>query len=139
MNRSALCAIGHFFEGHVYDLGWFQPWSSISLSRLQNTVSHTRTKNIPSNPLEAHKVSLYDMARAGVRPCAGVSTLSNMNIFETGWSSAVKFYPKHHLGGGKPALGFGPDQIRTLVFMATDSSHRVIIGKTVLPLFLGCF
>ena len=33
------------------------------------------------------------------------------------------------LGLGKAALGFGPDQIGTLVFMATDSSHRVIMGK----------
>ena len=31
--------------------------------------------------------------------------------------------------GGKNALGFVPDQIRTLVSMATDSSHRVIMGK----------
>ena len=32
-------------------------------------------------------------------------------------------------GGGKAALGFGPDRIGTLVSMATDSSHRVIMGK----------
>ena len=32
-----------------------------------------------------------------------------------------------------------PDAIKTLVCMATDSSHRVIMGKTELPLFLGCF
>ena len=31
--------------------------------------------------------------------------------------------------GGKDALDFGPDRIRTLVSMATDSSHRVIMGK----------
>ena len=42
-------------------------------------------------------------------------------------------------GVGKPALGFGPDQIRTLVSMATDSSHRVIMGKTASPRFLGIF
>ena len=30
---------------------------------------------------------------------------------------------------GKAALGFGPDRIGTLVSMATDSSHRVIMGK----------
>ena len=42
---------------------------------------------------------------------------------------AIKFYLKHHWGGGKAALGFGADQIRTLVSMATDSSHRVIMGK----------
>ena len=33
------------------------------------------------------------------------------------------------LGWGKAALGFGPDRIGTLVSMATDSSHRVIMGK----------
>ena len=51
---------------------------------------------------------------------------------------ATKFYLKHHWGGGKPALGFGPDRIRTLVSMATDSSHRVIM-KTVLPVFPAVF
>ena len=40
---------------------------------------------------------------------------------------------------GKGCISFGPDRIITLVSMATDSSHRVIIGKTVLPLFLSCF
>ena len=33
----------------------------------------------------------------------------------------------------------GPDRIKTLVSMATDSSHRVIMEKTVWPLFLSCF
>ena len=36
--------------------------------------------------------------------------------------------------GGKAALGFWPDRIGTLVSMATDSSHRVIIGKISLAL-----
>ena len=57
-------------------------------------------------------------------------TISNMNISKTSGPIATKFYLKHHWGGGKPALGFGPDRIRTLVTMATDSSHRVIMGKT---------
>ena len=61
--------------------------------------------------------------------CVSVSTLSNMNISETSGSIVTKFYLKHHWGGGKDALGFGPDRIRTLVSMATDSSHRVIMGK----------
>ena len=34
---------------------------------------------------------------------------------------------KHHWGRGKASVGFDPDQIRTLVSMATDSSHRVIM------------
>ena len=58
-------------------------------------------------------------------------TISNMNISKTRGPIASKFYLKHHWGGGKPALGFGPDRIRTRVSMATDSSHRVIMGKTV--------
>ena len=56
-------------------------------------------------------------------------TLSNMNISETGGLMAIKFYMKHYWGGGKAALRFGTDQIRTLVSMAMDSSHRVIMGK----------
>ena len=63
--------------------------------------------------------------RASVR----ASTFSNMNISETSRLIAIKFYLKHHWGGGKAALGFGPDRIGTLVSMATDSSHRVILGK----------
>ena len=57
-----------------------------------------------------------------------VFTFSNMNISETSGPIATKFYLKHHWVVRKDALGFGPDQIRTLVSMATDSSHRVIMG-----------
>ena len=56
-------------------------------------------------------------------------TLSEMNISETSWPIIIKFHLKHHWGGGLASLGFGPDRIRTLVSMATDSSHRVIMGK----------
>ena len=70
-------------------------------------------------------MSLLDGTRAGIR----ATTLSNMNISETSRPITIKFYLKHHWGGGKAALGFGADQIRTLVSMATDSSHRVIMGK----------
>ena len=65
--------------------------------------------------------------------------LSNINISETNGSIATKFYLKHHLGRGLTALSFGPDRIRTLVYMATESANRVIMVKTVSPLFLGCF
>ena len=67
------------------------------------------------------------------------STFSNMNFSETSKPTAIKFYLKHHWGGGKVALGFDEDQIRTLVSMATDSSHRVIIEKTASLRFLECF
>ena len=66
-----------------------------------------------------------------VRQCVRRFTLSNMNISETSWPILNKFHQKHHWGGGLAALGFGPDRIRTLVSMATDSSHRVIMGKTL--------
>ena len=36
-------------------------------------------------------------------------------------------------------MSFGPNRIITLVFMATDSFHRVIMGKKVLPLFSADF
>ena len=44
--------------------------------------------------------------------------------------SRMKFYPKHHWGGGKASVGFDLGLIRTLVSMATVSSHRVTMGKT---------
>ena len=56
------------------------------------------------------------------------STLSNMNISETSRPITTKFYLKHHWGGGKAASGFGADQIRTLVSMATVS-RLFLIGS----------
>ena len=72
--------------------------------------------------------------RPSVRPSVCASTLSNINISETSGPIATKFYLKHHWGGGKAASGFWPDRIGTLVSMATDSSHRVIMGKILLAL-----
>ena len=63
------------------------------------------------------------------RPSVCLLTLSNINISETSGPIAIKLYLKHHWGVGKAAQGFGPDQIRTLVSMATYKSHRVIMGK----------
>ena len=62
--------------------------------------------------------------------CVSLSTL--LNISETSGQIATKFYLKHQLGGA--ALGFWPDRIGALVSMATDSSHRVIMGKILLAL-----
>ena len=78
---------------------------------------------------------------SGVRPSSvrPSTTISNMNISATSERITMKFYQKHHWDGGKAALGFWPDQIGTLVTMATESSHRLIMEKTVLPLFLSCF
>ena len=77
------------------------------------------------------------------RPCGCASvrpfTLSNMNISATSWPMGMKFYLKHHWGGGKASVAFDPARIRTLVSMAIDSSHRVTMGKTVSSRFLECF
>ena len=73
--------------------------------------------------------------RASVRPF----TFSNMNISATSWPIGMKFYLKHHSGGEKASVGFYPDRIRTLVSMATDSSHRVTMGKTASSRFLERF
>ena len=76
---------------------------------------------------------------ASVRLSVRASTLSNMNISETSRPITIKFYLKHHWGGGKASLCFGADQIRTLDSMAMDSSHRVIMGKKASSRFLSCF
>ena len=67
---------------------------------------------------------------ASVRLYVRAFTLSNMNISVTNGPIVTRFYLKHHWDGGKAALCFGPDRTGTLVSMATDSSHRVIMGKT---------
>ena len=76
------------------------------------------------------------VVRASIRPF----TLSNMNISETSCPIKIKFHLEHHWGKGLTALGFGQDGIRTLVSMATDSSHRVMMGEnlvtTLAPSFL---
>ena len=71
---------------------------------------------------------------ASIRACVHLFTLSNMIISTTSRPIPTKFYLKHHWGLGKAALYFGPDRIGTLVSMATDSSHRVLIGKILLAL-----
>ena len=71
-----------------------------------------------------------------VSVCVSVcmSTLLNINISETSGPIATKFFLKHHWGGGKAALGLEQDWIGTLVSIATDSSHWVIMGKISLAL-----
>ena len=64
-----------------------------------------------------------------VRPLVRASTLSDINISETSWPIIIKFHQEHHWGGGLIVLGFRLDRIRTLVSMATDNPHRVIMGK----------
>ena len=60
-----------------------------------------------------------------VCPSVRVFTLSNMNISET--SGPIKIFLEASLGWG--ALGFVLNRIKTMVFMAIDSSTRVIMGR----------
>ena len=84
--------------------------------------------------LIVYQSSRRPSVRACVRPSLRLSTLSNMIISTTSKPIPTKFYLKHHWGGGKAALCFEPDRIGTLVSMATDSSHKVIMGKIPLAL-----
>ena len=78
--------------------------------------------------------------RLCVCPSVHPLTLSTMTISATSRRIATKFYMKHHWDGKKAALGFEQDWIGTLVCMATDSSHWVIMGEnlvcTLAPSFL---
>ena len=74
---------------------------------------------------------------SGVRcRCRRRQPFSNMNISEARSPFTIKFYLKHYWGRGTAAWGFGADLFRTLVSMATDSSHRVKMGKTASSRFL---
>ena len=55
--------------------------------------------------------------------------MSRFLVFRHSGPIVTKFYLKHHWGGVLIALGFGPGWIGTLVSMATNSSHKVIMGK----------
>ena len=68
----------------------------------------------PASVRPSVRASVCPSVRASVR----ASTLSNMNISETSRPITTKFYLKHHWSGGKAALGFGANQIRTLVSIA---------------------
>ena len=89
--------------------------------------------------LIVYRSSRRPCVRLCVRPSVRPLTLSNKNISATSWPIGMKFYLKHHWGRGKGLVGVGPDRIRTLVSMATDSSHRVIMGKTASSRFLKYF
>ena len=79
-----------------------------------------------------------------VYPCSGVrrrfrQPFSNINSSEASRPIAIKFYLKHLWGRRKVARRFGADQFRTLASMATESSHRVIMGKRRHHVFSNVF
>ena len=62
-----------------------------------------------------------------------------MNILVASRLIAIKFNLKHHWGRGKAAWVFGADQFITQASMATDSFHRVIMGKISVITFSRMF
>ena len=85
-------------------------------------------------------MSLKNKTRAGVRPSDRASTFSNIDVCETSGPIAINFYLKHHLSAGKAALGLRQNRTRIQFSMATDSSHRVIMGGgAVYPSFIQSF
>ena len=63
--------------------------------------------------------------------CVRLFTSKHEYISATSGPLTNKFDLNHHWGLGKAASGVGPDRIRTLVSMATDSFHRVIMGENI--------
>ena len=92
---------------------------------------HTFFFSSPEPKAQGELIGWESSGRPSIRLSVRLSTLSNMNISEISWLIVIKFDQKHNWGGGLTPLGFGPDRIRTLVSMATDSSYRVIMGKTL--------
>ena len=60
-----------------------------------------------------------------------------MNISATKKADHNKILSEALLGWGKAVLGFELDQIGTLVSMAPDSSHRVVMGKILLARYIA--
>ena len=87
-----------------------------------------------SRRLKGELIVYRSIRRPWVRASVRASTFSNSKISATSGPIVTKFYLKHHWGRGLIALGFGPGKIGTLVSMAMDSSHRVIMGKMLCPL-----
>ena len=80
--------------------------------------------------------SMRPSVRPCVRPCGHTFKHEYLRNQQADYNQILS---EASLGWGKAALGFDADQIRTLVSMATDSSHRVIMGKRASSRFLDCF
>ena len=77
---------------------------------------------------KAHRLA-YRIGR-GPLASTSASTISKENISEASGPILIKFDVNHHWVGGLIALGFGADCIKIVVSIATDSSHRLTMGKT---------
>ena len=86
-----------------------------------------------SRRLVGKLIVYWSSRRSSVRVSVRLFTLSNIYISKTSKPNATKFYLQHHWGEGKAASAFGPDWIRTLVSMATDSCQWLIGELIVYP------
>ena len=94
-----------------------------------------------SRKLRGELIEKQSSRRPTVRPCMRPSSI---NTFKHQYLSDQRvdcnqILPEALLGRGKCCIRFWQDRTRTLFSMATDSFHRVIMGKTVLPLFSAVF
>ena len=92
-----------------------------------------------------HKFSIKSYtSRAVARPYVSACISLCVNIFKHEYlrdkqADRNQILFEHHWDGGKASVGFDPDRIRTLVSMATDSSHRFIMGKRRHHVFSNAF
>ena len=105
------------------------------VSQLQLILAHLSRK------LRGELIEKQSSPRPTVRPCMRPSSV---NTFKHQYLSDQRvdcnqILPEALLGRGKCCIRIWQDRTRTLVSMATDNFHRVIMGKTVLPLFSAVF
>ena len=74
------------------------------ITELESLLKHLLDNIFSSPEPKAHKVSLQDRTRAGVRVSVCPLTVSNMNISKTRQPIAIKFNLKHHWGMGKACI-----------------------------------
>ena len=127
LNISLPVRMDAFSSCFIFNVSMLNKKISWFFSLISDHLSRRITMWAYSIPLEPASV------RQCVCQCVCPSALSNMTISATSVPIAIKFN-RSIRGWRKTALGFGWDRIRTLVSMATDDSHRVIIRKTLLPL-----
>ena len=87
--------------------------------------------NIISSPEPQGELIGWESSR---RPCVCQCVCLCVHTFKheylrNQWADCNQILSEASLGRGKAAVGFGPDRTGTLVSMATDSSHRVIMGE----------
>ena len=89
-----------------------------------NVLNVGRLKN------ESKPIILFRIGRGPSASSASSSTISKKNISEASGPILIKFDVNHHWVGGLIALGFGANCIKIVVSIASDSSHRLAMGKT---------